>query len=73
MIAHAVKRITVRGWEHRSSEFAGFNAAFPFYNIQCSPFITCLIITRIDLDITQSCCGSQIFLPWNFTKEIIGK
>ena len=24
---------------------------------------------NMDLDITQSCCGSHIFLPWNFTKE----
>ena len=23
-----------------------------------------------DLDITWSCCGSQIFLPLNFTKEL---
>ena len=22
-----------------------------------------------DMDITQSCCGSNFFLPWNFTKE----
>ena len=23
-----------------------------------------------ELDITRSCCGSQIFVPWNFTKEL---
>ena len=23
-----------------------------------------------DLDISQSCCGFQNFLPWNFTKEL---
>ena len=23
-----------------------------------------------DLDITWSCCGSQIFLSWQFTKEL---
>ena len=31
------------------------------YNIVCH---------NMDLDIMQSCCGSQIFLPWNFTKEL---
>ena len=25
---------------------------------------------NLDLDITRSCCSSQFFLPWNFTKEI---
>ena len=24
----------------------------------------------MNLDKTQSCCGSQSFLPWNFTKEL---
>ena len=25
---------------------------------------------HMDLDITQFCCGSHIFLPCNFTKEL---
>ena len=29
--------------------------------------------SNMNLDITQSYCSYQIFLPWNFTKGIIGK
>ena len=33
----------------------------PPYNTPCY---------NMDLDITQSCCGSQIFLTWNITNEL---
>ena len=37
--------------------------------------LQCVIVvfsghTHLLLDITWSCCDSQIFLPWNFTKEL---
>ena len=38
--------------------------------VHCSPFYN-TPHNNTDLDITWSCCGSHIFLPWNFYKRQI--
>ena len=42
------------------------------FRISLAGIVQSLYITpsyNMDLDITLMCCGSQLFLPWNFTRN----